>query len=189
MSAWELPTSLTIGDVGFAINTDFRTVLHVLSVFNDPEYEPDEQAAVCIRVMVRDWERLPAEGYREALEALTAFIDGPGVREDRPRPRTMDWEQDAPLLIPAINRVLGQEVRALPYLHWWTFLGAYMEIGECLFSTVVGIRQKRAKGKKLEKPEMEFLRENKAMVTLQRKLTAAEREQKDELRELFGLKR
>lgn len=189
-STWELPTSLTIGDVGFAINTDFRTVLYVLSVMGDPEYEPDEQAAVCIQVMVRDWERLPAELYQQALEELVKFIDGPVVQEDRrrPRPRTMDWEQDAPLLIPAINRVLGQEVRALPYLHWWTFLGAYMEIGECLFTTVVGIRQKKAKGKKLEKAELEFLRENRALVTLQRKLTAAEREQKNELRELFGMR-
>lgn len=190
-SAWDLPTSLEIGGVGFTIRTDFRTVLYVLSVLNDPDYEPDEQGAVCIQVMIEDWERLPAERYQEALEALMGFIDGPGVREDRrrPRPRTMDWEQDAPVLIPAVNRVLGQEVRALPYLHWWTFLGAYMEIGECLFSTVVGIRQKRARGKKLEKQEQEFLRENRALVELPRKLTAQERERKDELRELFGLKR
>lgn len=190
MSAWELPVSLTIGDTGFAINTDFRTVLYVLSVLSDPEYEPDEQGAVCIQVMIEDWERLPPERYPEALEALMGFIDGPGVQEERrrPRPRTMDWERDAPVLIPAVNRVLGQEVRALAYLHWWTFLGAYMEIGECLYSTVLGIRQKRAKGKKLEKHEQEFYRENKALVDLRRKLTAAEREQKDELRELFGLR-
>ncbi len=190
MSAWELPTSLDIGGVGFDIETDFRKVLYVLSVFNDPDYEPDEQAAVCLRVMVKDWESLPAERYREAMEALAAFIDGPGVREDkrRPMPRTMDWEQDGPVIIPAVNRVLGQEVRALPYLHWWTFLGAYMEIGECLFSSIVSIRQKRARGKKLEKQEQQFVRENKALVELRRKMTEQERAQKDELRELFGLK-
>ena len=190
MSAWELPTSLTIGDVGFAINTDYRTVLYVLGVFNDPEYEPDEQAAVCLQVMIRDWEQLPRERYQEALEAVTGFIDGPDMGQDtrRPRPRTMDWEQDAPVLVPAINRVLGQEVRALPYLHWWTFLGAYMEIGECLFSTIVTIRQKRAKGKKLEKQELEFLRENRALVELERKRTAAQQEQRDELRKLFGMR-
>ena len=189
-STWDLPTSLEIGDVGFAINTDFRTVLYVLGVFGDPEYEPDEQAAVCIQVMIEDWEKLPAERYRQALEALMEFIDGPGAGEDRkrPRPRTMDWEQDAPLLIPAVNRVLGQEIRTLPYLHWWTFLGAYMEVGECLFSTVVGLRQKKAKGKKLEKHEQEFCRENRALVTLRKKMTAREREQKDELRELFGMR-
>ena len=189
MSAWDLPVSLTIGDTGFDIETDFRKVLYVLSVFNDPDYEPDEQAAVCLRVMVKDWESLPPARYREAMEALAAFIDGPGVREDkrRPMPRTMDWEQDGPVIIPAVNRVLGQEVRALPYLHWWTFLGAYMEIGECLFSTVVGIRQKRARGKKLDKQEQQFVRENKALVDLRRKLTAQEREQKDELRKLFGM--
>ena len=49
----------------------------------------------------------------------------------------MDWDQDAPLIVPAINKVLGGEVRAMPYLHWWTFVGAYMEIGEGVFSSVL----------------------------------------------------
>ena len=186
MSAWMLPTSLEIGGVGYAIETDWRTVLYVLDILGDPAYEPDERAAICLRVMVPDWERIGPEQYGEAMTALARFIDG-GVLADsgRRRPRTMDWAQDAPIMIPAVNRVLGQEIRALPYLHWWTFLGAYMEIGECLFSTVLHIRQKKASGKKLDKSELEFCRDNRSMMALRPRDTEAERQRKDELRRLF----
>ena len=51
-----------------------------------------------------------------------------------------------------------------------------MEIGECTFSTVVSIRSKRAKGKKLDKWEEEFYRENRKMIDLPQKLTAEEQE-------------
>lgn len=80
--------------------------------------------------------------------------------------KVMDWEQDEPILFPAINQVAGCEVRSVPYIHWWTFVGYFMEIREGIFSTVLGIRQKMAKGKHLEKWEREFRRNNKRSVTL-----------------------
>ena len=67
----------------------------------------------------------------------------------------------------------------------WTVLGAYMELGECLFSTVLGLRQKRAKGKKLEKYEQEFARENRALVELRKRQTPEDEAQRAALRELF----
>ena len=47
---------------------------------------------------------------------------------------------------PSANRVLGQEVRAAKYMHWWTFLAAYQEIGECTFAQIVRIRDRLARG-------------------------------------------
>lgn len=187
MSPFELPTSLDIGGVGYAIRTDFRDVLYLLQIFADPGYEPDEKGAICLRVLFPDWEDIPAERQSEALEAAVAFIDGglPAGGGQRPGPRTVDWEQDGPMILPAVNRVLGREARAMPYLHWWTFLGAYMEIGEGLFTTVLGIRQKRAKGKPLEKYEREFYRENKQLITLRQKMTQEERARQAELKTLF----
>ena len=52
------------------------------------------------------------------------------------------------------------EIRALPYLHWWTFIGYYMAVGECTLSTIVSIRDKIARGKKLDDFEKEFKRDN-----------------------------
>lgn len=81
--------------------------------------------------------------WQEACQKACEFIDC-GIKNDgKPRPRTMDWEQDAPIIIPAVNKVNNAEVRATDYMHWWTFFGLYMEIGESTFSTVVSIRDKR----------------------------------------------
>lgn len=186
-SAWELPKSLEIGGLGYSIETDFRTVLYVISRMTDPEYEPDERAAICLQVMIPEWESIPPERYQEALDKLGEFIDAgfaPGSAK-RNAPRTMDWDQDAPMIIPAVNRSLGREVRGLDYLHWWTFFGAYMEMGECLYTTVLGIRQKRAQGKPLEKYEREFYRKNKDLVDIKRRETEEERAHREELRKLF----
>ena len=130
---------------------------------------------------------IPAEHLQEALDKVVEFIDM-GITEDSKKPKTMDWEQDAPILIPAINKVLNCEIRAEKYIHWWTFLGAYMGIGESLFSNIVSIRQKKAKGKKLDKWEMEFYKENKSLIDFKQKDQRSD-EEKEMLRDYFGYKK
>ena len=90
----------------------------------------------------------------------------------------MDWEQDAPIVFSAINKISGREVRdPNQYMHWWTFIGYFDEIGEGTFSQVLAIRQKRAKGEKLEKWEREFLKNNRSMVELKQSMSDEEKEQ------------
>lgn len=197
MSAWDLPTTLNIHGTEYRIRSDFRAVLDVLTAMNDPDlFLPDadewEQQAVRMSTMTTiiypDYELIPRDHYMEACNKAIQFIDM-GMKEDnkRPLPRLMDWEQDGQIIIPAINRVVGKEIRALPYLHWWTFLGAYMEIGDCLFSQIVSVRGKRAKHKKLDTWEKEFIRENQELVELKKKYTEQElKDQKDIERFLNG---
>ena len=182
--AWELPTSLEVGGTEWKIRTDFRTVLDILKYFSDPEYK-DEQWEICLDILFENYEDMPPSLYQEAAEKAVEFIDM-GMNDDGiKKPQTMDWEQDAVVIIPSINRVIGQEIRLLEYMHWWTFLGAYMEIGESLFSQIINIRQKKAKGKKLEKWEQEFYRENKEMVDLKMKHTEEEKQEKNRLLAMF----
>lgn len=196
MSAWDLPTTITIHGTEYRIRSDFRAVLDVLTAMNDPDlFMPDadewEQQAVRMSVMTTiiypDHERIPREDYKEACEKAIQFIDM-GMRENdgRPAVRLMDWEQDAQVIIPAVNRVLGKEVRALEYMHWWTFMGAYMEIGDCLFSQIVSIRGKKAKGKKMDKWEKEFARENKDLVELKTKYSQEELEEQEMLNKMLN---
>lgn len=187
MNAWELPSSLFIGDEEFSIRTDFRAVLDALRYLADPEYDTDERALVFLQIIYEEWERIPPARYEEALRKASEFIDA-GVKNEAsgPRPTTMDWTQDAPLIIPAVNHVLGTEVRAAPHMHWWTFFGAYMEIRDSLYTSVLNIRQKRAKGKTLEKHEMEFYRENRALIDFQKPETPEKKAQKERLRKLRG---
>ena len=86
----------------------------------------------------------------------------------------MDWEQDFQYIVAPINRVVGCEVRAVDYLHWWTFISAYYEIGDCLFAQIVRIRQLKSKGKKLDKADQEFYRENRRLVDIKIKYTEAD---------------
>lgn len=194
MNLWELPTSVWANGHEYAIRTDYRAVLDLFTALSDPELtDEDEQVTaymqnrVILEIMFPQCDDIPLEHMQEALEKVTEFIDM-GISDDRKKPKTMDWEQDAPILIPAINRVLNCEIRAQKYIHWWTFLGAYMEIGESLFSNIVHIRQKKASGKKLEKWEQDFYNDNKSLIDFKQK-DKRSTEEKDVLRDYFGYKK
>ena len=191
MNVWSFPTSLNIGGVDYAIRTDYRVILDLLMALNDPELTDLDnkisaymQSRVILEIMFPDCDNIPQEHIQEALDKVAEFIDM-GVGDNSKKPKTMDWEQDAPIIIPAINKVLNKEIRAEKYMHWWTFLGAYMEIGEGLFSNIIHIRQKKAKGKKLEKWEQEFYKENKSLIDFQHKEKRSN-EEKEMLRDYFG---
>ena len=66
-----------------------------------------------------------------AIKAMYNFFncgqaDGTGTRTSN---KLIDWEQDSQLICSAVNKVAGQEVRSIDYLHWWTFMGYYTAIG------------------------------------------------------------
>ena len=198
MYSWNLPTSLNVGGRNYKIRTDYRVILDILTAMNDPDiFEPGmteeekqlERALTMLQIFYIDLDRMPPSDWKEASEKACEFIDC-GIRDDgTPKPRLMDWEQDAPIIVPAVNKVCNFDVRSVKYMHWWTFFGYYMEIGECMLSTVVSIRDKKRRGKKLEKWEQEFYRNNKKLVDLKTKKIERSEEEKDALRELFGLKK
>ena len=64
------------------------------------------------------------------------------------------------MIASAVNKVAGIEVRATSYIHWWTFMGYYLAIGESPLATIVSIRSKIMEGKKLEKYESKFKNDN-----------------------------
>ena len=174
-SGWDFPTSLKIGGKDYEIRTDFRAVLDLLTALNDEDLHDEDakieayiKSRIVLEIMFPQCDDIPEEHIQEAIDKVVDFIDM-GISDNGKQIKTMDWEQDAPILIPAINKVLNKEIRAEKYIHWWTFLGAYMEIGESLFSTVVSIRLKKAKGKKLEKHEQEFYKENKSLIDFETK--------------------
>jgi hypothetical protein len=97
----------------------------------------------------------------KAFTEMVKFISGGVTQESNTNNlKLIDWEEDENLIVSAINCVAKTEIRALPYMHWWTFISYYMAIGECSLSTIVNIRKKVLTGKKLEKYEKDFKREN-----------------------------
>lgn len=189
MTAYELPTSLNISGVVFSIRTDFRAIIDILVAQNDPELDDQAKAIVMLQILYEDWQSIPAECFQEACQKACEFIDcGQTDDSSKPKPRLMDWEQDGDMIIPAVNKVAHKEVRAVPYMHWWTFFGYFMESGECLFNTVVGIRSKKAKGEKLDKWEKKFYQDNKNIIDIKTRLSDEEQAYKDALNEMLNLK-
>lgn len=181
-----LPKELTVGGVKRPIRTDYRDILNILVAFNDPNLTDQEKAYVCLYGIYPDFEQIRPDEYDEAYTKAVGFINANQDQSERITPKVMDWEQDEQLLFSAINKVAGKEVRAEEYIHWWTFLGYYMEISEGTFSTVISLRSKRKRGKKLEKWEQEFWQNNREICILKEKLTEEEQAKKDRLNALLG---
>lgn len=190
MTAYELPTSLNISGVDFSIRTDFRVIIDILIAMNDPELDEYGKMEVMLKVLYEDWQNIPEDCLEEALKKASEFIDC-GQREsnpNKPKPRLIDWEQDGGMIVPAVNKVAGTEVRAAPYMHWWTFFSYFMEVGESLFSTVLGIRSKKAHGERLDKWEKKFYHDNKDIIDIKTRLSDEEQAYKDALNEMLNLK-
>ena len=87
-------------------------------------------------------------------------------------------------VLPAVSKTIGVlDVRTLPYLHWWSFLGAFGEIGDGLFSEIVHLRHKLGKGEKLSKSEKEFVRKNDELIRLRTAEEKAEIEETEKFLE------
>ena len=178
---WDLPIAVEINGKSHPIRNrcDYRVVLDVICALNDNELTEDEKVKCALFIFYEDISQI--DDFDTAIKEMFRIINGGEEQEEsaEQKPQLMDWQHDFSVLVAPINHVLGYEVRSVDYLHFYTFLSAYMEIGECTWATVVSIRKKKTTRKKLEKWEQEFYRDNKKMVDLPRKLTAEELEYLD----------
>lgn len=156
-----LPQTLNINGRAYKIRSDYRDILQIIAAFGDKELSDEEKAYVCLKRLFIAMESIPKSDYQDAYEAAVTFIEC-HISDRKPSPKVVNWEKDEQLIFPAINKVAGIEVRAVPYMHWWTFLGYFQSIDrEDIWGFILTIRQKRAKGKKLEKYEKDFLNANR----------------------------
>lgn len=184
MTLWELPESLCVGGKDHHINADFRDILEIIG------YMADEAKPLFMRYTIAislfyDGE-IPYSDIPEAIEKMNSFISQGEKDDGRIKPKVIDWEQDQTCIIADINKVAGQEIRAIPHLHWWTFLSYFQGIGEGQLSTRVSIRTKIAKHQKLETWEQEYYRENKKQIDFQTKYSDEEKKEMARLNELLN---
>lgn len=183
---WELPQSLPVGGVLRPIHADFRDVLEVIRRLGDDTQHGQVRVYVALALFYDDFDAIPEECYQEAAERMAEFISAGEQPDSKPHPKTIDWEQDQALIVSDINRVAGQEIRALPFVHWWTFVAWFNAIGDGQLATVVSIREKRRKGKKLSDWEREFYREHRSTVDFKTKYTEEELAERERLKKLLG---
>lgn len=184
---YEIPTTIELSGEVFNIRRrgDFRMVLDCFNAMNDIEMSKKERMLTSLIIFydgmedVSDLDRLP--DLEEAANKMIKFFncgedESPGTKVNQ---KLIDWDKDSQLICSAVNNVAHTEIRELSYLHWWTFMGYYLSVGESSLSTVVGIRNKIAKGKKLEKYEKEFKNNNPQYFNLDTR--TLEQKQNDEL--------
>lgn len=167
---FNLPTSITINGQPYGITNkgDYRMVIDCFLVLNDIELTEEERIISALLIFYDDVNSpddistiFDKEVFPEAVKQMYRFFNcnqkeiGAATNH-----KLVDWEQDEQLIVSAINNVAKTEVRAVDYMHWFTFMGYYTSVGESVLSTVISIRDKIVKGKKLEDYEKEFRNAN-----------------------------
>ncbi len=180
MSVLYLPEKLEVGNEKYKINSDFRPCISILEIFERNDLSEHEKVQVMVGILYED--EIPDIDFLEAAEKAVWFLNcgadnssssGNGVDYGR----IYSWDQDARFIIPAVDRVLGFSSRRSEHLHWWEFIGAFMEIGECTFTTLIHQRKLKKTGKQT-KSDKEWWAENKGIAELkiEKQLTAEEQD-------------
>ena len=168
---YSLPKTITTSTgQEFAItnNGDYRVVLRCFEALNDSELSEDERVLASLLIFYNEFtdfdslQTLDVDTVESLAKEMFNFFncnqpEGIGHNTNR---KLIDWQQDEHIIVAAINNVANTEIRSLDYLHWFTFMGYYLSVGESVLSTVVSIRDKIISGKKLEDYERKFKQNN-----------------------------
>jgi len=165
---YDLPTSIYVEDKEYKIREagDFRVVLDCFSALGDIELGETDRVLASLIIFYDNFTEesvlsLDEEVTLELIKEMYKFFNcGQEDDSDVPSPKLIDWEKDSQMIMSAVNNVAGKEVRAEKYIHWWTFTGYYMSVGESVLATVVSIRNKIVHSEKLEKWEKKFQAEH-----------------------------
>lgn len=168
MSSFNIPTSIQFGEQSLTITDkgDYRMVLDCFAALNDAELDKEERVYCALIIFYKEFNDIEDLAHctflNEAVKKMYWFFncgDDRGVGASKHR-KLIDWEGDSQLIASAVNKVANIEIRVAEYIHWWTFMGYYLAIGESPLATIVSIRSKIMEGKKLEKYESKFKRDN-----------------------------
>ena len=181
-SRYCLPTRAEFGGKVYDLRADFRNVLDIFACLDDPDLPEMIRWLTALSLFYEP--EVAAPHRREAMEYLSWFLRC-GEAESAPGPKLLDWQQDADAIIAGVNKVAAQEVRAAPFVHWWTFLSWFHAIEGGQLATVVSIRDKLSRGKKLEDWEKDFYRQNKKKVDLKKRYSSQELAQQERLKEML----
>ena len=193
---YELPTSVTVNGRQFTITNkgDFRMVLDCFRALSDVTMSEDLRVLASLIIFynefnsIEDVYRTEAETLKGCVSEMYKFFNqgqeqSLGCKTDT---SYIDWDKDSILISSAINAVAGKEIRVEPYLHWWTFMGYYLAIGESLLATVTNIRYKIVKNIKLEKWEQKFRLDNPEHFTWNRMVSSEAAQQDEMIRNLWN---
>lgn len=184
MTGWQLPKTAVIGGRSYDLHTDYRDILDIFACLQNRQLPEFLRWHIALALFYE--QPVADEDFPQAAEYFRWFVNCGQEECANPGPELLSWEQDAQDIVADVNKVAGQEIRSLPYLHWWTFMGWFQGIGEGNLATLLSIRNKLRRGKKLEGWEQEYYRRNKNRVKLQKNYSAEELAEQERWKALLG---
>ena len=128
--------ALPEGSDGYPIHTDFRVILRIFRMLDDPEVLEEDKPLLLRRMFFAD--KAPADAERLFLR----FVRMGRECEASSGEKDFDYEQDAAEIYSAFLQTYGIDLLSVEELHWWKFLamleGLFM--GENALSNKVRLR-------------------------------------------------
>lgn len=180
MDLWQLPQTAVLGGKAYGIRADFRNILKIFSYLDRQELPEYVRWLIALELFYEA--PIPKAQQQAAMEYLCSFI---ACGQTQGTHKLLDWQADSDLIVADVNKVAGCEIRALPFVHWWTFLSWFHGIGPGQLSTVVSIRDKLRRGVKLEAWERDYYRQNAVRIQMRQPLTPEEKAQKRKLEQML----
>ena len=160
-----LPVSLRVDGVEYPINSDYRAALDIFEAFGDSSLSAFNKSLVMLEILY-DF-NVPPNTEAAQKQALWFLDVGVTDNAGKDKPKTMDYAQDEQPLFSAVNAVAGHDIRGDEYMHWWTFCGLCLAVPpDAPISHIVGLREKLARGERLDKWEKKFYSENRKLIDL-----------------------
>lgn len=178
----DLPSSLTVDGIEYAINTDYRFSLSTILAFEDPQLTTYEKA----RVMIENIFAEIPNNIQEAVNQCQYFLNGGKDNDNDGKGRLFSFSHDAGLIYAAFQATHGINLSD-EHFHWWRFLNLFMDLGQdTTFCQLVALRKRHRDGK-TTKDERQAIRDMGAMFEVPENKTMSfdDKKQVDELQERY----
>lgn len=177
MDILKLPSSLSLQGQEYAINADWRPCVNIMRMFERTDLSDTEKVLCMVGILYRDEipDRLMTEAAEQAVWFLNLGEAADGKKSALSLGRLFSWEQDLKFIISAVDKSAGFSIRSREFYHFWEFVSAFFETGECVFNTIVHQRKLKKTGKQ-SKADKEWWAENRDIAELKVELTSDEQE-------------
>ena len=177
MDILTLPSSLSVQGQEYAINADWRPCVNIMRMFERTDLSDTEKILCMVGILYKD--EIPDSLVTEAAEQAVWFLNLGEVADGKKNAlslgRLFSWEQDLKFIISAVDKSAGFSIRSREFYHFWEFVSAFFETGECVFNTIVHQRKLKKTGKQ-SKADKEWWAENRDIAELKVELTSDEQE-------------
>ena len=178
------PHVVEIDGAEYALNTDYRVGIQIMTAFEDPELTGYEKQSIMLQLL---YPVIPPDTRRAAELAVLYLNCGQekGAETSDDGNRYYSWTQDARFIMSAIEQTYHVDLSASE-IHWWRFVGMFLDLNEdCFFSKLLYLRKQKAKGK-LTKEEQEWYRSIQDIAELPEVYTSEEQSAIDKFMEQLG---